>query len=98
MPPDIWAVSRPSELIWRDWDELGVVYNGTSGDTHLVSALGIEILALLLAAPRAEQDILAELADAMPDDLETDGAQVLVQGQLRQLRDNGLIAVIRRTP
>lgn len=92
MHRDIWAAVRPAELAWRDWDDLGVVYDGGSGDTHLISALGIEMLALIVATPRSEADIAAELTAAMPDDLPPETVRQLIADQLQQLQAFGLIA------
>ena len=93
MQQDIWAASRPAELTWRDWDGFGVVYDGASGSTHLMSALGIEILALLVAAPRREGEVVSELLGAMPDDLAADEASLLITQQLRWLQGLGLLSL-----
>lgn len=93
MHQDIWAASRPAELTWRDWEEFGVVYDGASGSTHLLSALGIEILALLIAAPRREADVVSDLLGAMPDALDAEEARLQIVNQLGWLQGLGLISM-----
>lgn len=78
-------------LSWSWDDELAVVYNGTSGDTHLVSALASEILRLLKTGSKTPEMLHDHLADAFRD-LDTDAALDIIQTVLSQLQDIHLVS------
>jgi PqqD family protein of HPr-rel-A system len=90
MPSPDWILTRPQHLLWRDWGDHGAVYDAASGDTHLLSALAIELLSLLRAAPRSEAELVSDLAPDMPD-AGHDGVQTLIREQLLGLQALGLV-------
>lgn len=87
----VWTLPRAGDLIWRDWDDSGAVYDAGSGHTHVLSALGMELLAMLMAAPRSETDLFHELTSHMPDHLDAEEAMFHVGSQLRQLQELDLV-------
>ncbi len=84
-------IGRPADIVWRDWDGLGAVYDDGSGDTHLVDALAIEFLELLSRQSLSVGQIVEKLTDAIPDLMDTPTAFALFERQLRSLRDIGLV-------
>lgn len=92
MSQALWFVRRPADLSWRDWDELGAVYDDGSGDTHLIDALGVEILSLLMEQARSVQELAAQLVEAMPDDMSEAVASAFIERQLHGLQDLGLVS------
>lgn len=91
MQEPLWTVHRPADICWRDWDGLGAVYNDGSGDTHLVDALAIELLELLSRQPLSVTQLLTQLADAIPEQMDIETAYAFLDRQLRSLRDLGLV-------
>jgi PqqD family protein of HPr-rel-A system len=86
----VWALSRPHQLLWRDWGDSGAAYDAGSGDTHLISALAIELLELLSTAPRTEAALGLELVDALGD-AESEAVASLIGEQLTSLHGLGLV-------
>lgn len=80
-----WQLIRADALRVREWDDAGVIYDAISGNTHLVDALGLELLDLLRQQPWSLQELLSELRDALPDDLEHDAAARLLSAKMEQL-------------
>jgi len=97
MQEPLWTVHRPGDICWRDWDGLGAVYDDGSGDTHLVDALAIEFLELLSRQPLSVAQLLEQLADAIPVEMDADTATALFDRQLRGLRDLGLVTTVTAT-
>ena len=94
MQEPLWTVHRAGDVCWRDWDGLGAVYDDGSGDTHLVDALAIECLELLSQQPLSATQLLEQLADAIPEQMDAETASALFNRQLRSLRDLGLVEQI----
>ena len=94
MQEPLWIVHRSADICWRDWDGLGAVYDDGSGDTHLVDALSIEFLELLSRQPLSVAQLVEQLADAIPELMDTETAFALFDRQLRSLRDLGLVEQI----
>lgn len=69
----------------REWDDAGVIYDAFSGNTHLIDALGLELLDLLRQRPWSLDELVAELRDSLPDDLDADAAPRLLSAKLEQL-------------
>ena len=46
-----WRPLRPDALCWREWDDEFVVYNGDTGSTHHLNALGGEVMLALIRHP-----------------------------------------------
>ncbi len=60
MSPATWTVTADAIGNVRSWDDAqdGVFYSKSSGDTHLVDALALELYELLLEGPMSETSIL----------------------------------------
>jgi PqqD family protein of HPr-rel-A system len=90
----LWALHRSADISWRDWEGLGAVYNDDSGDTHLVDALAIELLELLKQQRRSVPQLVDQLADALPDEMDAATAAAFFERQLRSLQQLGLVECI----
>ena len=67
--PALWQVAPGQQLASWGWDDEFVVYNNLSGDTHLLDADSVELLALLQRAPATIETLAAQLTDGVaPDD------------------------------
>ena len=62
-----WQISALRRLHWRYWHDEAVVYNDTSGDTHLLDPLSAEVLSLLDQTDRPIrcEDIARQIATAI---------------------------------
>jgi PqqD family protein of HPr-rel-A system len=88
-----WSSVDPARRVLREWpdEDQSVVYDTASGDTHLVEALGVEVLQLLDAAPRTAP----EMASALAGLFDTPNPIAIVEyitATLQQLQDAGLVA------
>lgn len=87
-----WTLVSPEEPLFYSWDdELAVVYSGASGDTHLVSALAVEVLRLLETGPRTPEMVYEHLADAFRDH-DAGAALDIIWEVLSQLQDIQLVS------
>ena len=92
MPETLWMVGRPADMAWRDWDDgLSAVHDDGSGDTHVLDALSMELLELLMRQARSVPQLAAELAAALPDDMDQITAHSFLERQLQSLHGLGLI-------
>ena len=65
-----WNAIPAPDLYLRSWDDETVVYNGLSGDTHLISAAAADILAELRRGPMDQASLLSSMAalwETQPD-------------------------------
>lgn len=85
-----WQLTRADALRVREWDDAGVIYDAANGNTHLVDALGLELLDLLRQQPWSLDELQAELRDSLPDDLDADAVTQLLGAKLEQLARLGL--------
>ncbi len=85
-----WAAVRPHDLVWREWDAHGAVYDIASGGTHVINVLALEILTLLSQRDLDIDELTRELADAMPPELTPADAARQFQQQLNLLEELGL--------
>ncbi|MGM9481720.1 HPr-rel-A system PqqD family peptide chaperone [Roseateles sp. NT4] len=83
--PERWQLIRADALRVREWDDAGVIYDAFSGSTHLVDALGLELLDLLRQQAWSLDALVTELRDALPDDLDAEAAARLLRAKLEQL-------------
>lgn len=58
----VWRLQQTSPIEQRCWEEECVVYAPESGDTHLLSALSVEILDDLAECPRTQDEIESRVA------------------------------------
>ena len=94
--PTRWRLIRADALRVREWDDAGVIYDAASGNTHLVDALGLELLDLLRQRPWALDELVAELRDTLPENLPLDADAVprLLNAKLDQLVRLDLVATV----
>lgn len=88
----MWSLTFPEKLCFRSWrdEELSVVYNTLSGDTHLVESPGIEILQLLTESHHTAASLASALSGIFQDHEETRLVQYIGATLLR-LKEVGLI-------
>jgi PqqD family protein of HPr-rel-A system len=80
-----WQLIRAADLRVREWDDAGVIYDAANGNTHLIDALGLEVLDLLRQRSWSLDELVAELRDALPDELGADATLRLLSAKLEQL-------------
>ena len=82
-----------AELHYGEWDddEFGVLYNATSGDTHLVQSLAIEILQMMQSGLKTTAALTTELGRAFPD-VAPGSIEENVLAALYQLQRAGIVA------
>ncbi len=62
MSSSLWR-ARKADLIWKDWgEELRVVYDVASGDTHALDRLSSEVVDLLQEGSLTGQQLVSRLA------------------------------------
>lgn len=83
--PTRWHLIRADALRVREWDDAGVIYDAVSGNTHLIDALGLELLDLLRQRAWSLDELLAELHESLPEDLPAENAPRLLNAKLEQL-------------
>ena len=66
-PDARWRAIPAEALAWREWDSDVVVFNETTGSTHLLGEFGSEIFRRLLAAESGAtvEALAAELTDGL---------------------------------
>ena len=57
-----WRVPDPPGMRWAHWGAHSAVFNPISGETHLLSALPVEVLSLLGSNPDTCENLAARLA------------------------------------
>ncbi|CAN5867208.1 hypothetical protein BH11PSE12_BH11PSE12_06700 [soil metagenome] len=96
-----WSLTSRGRLHFRSWDDddISVVYNELSGDTHLVDALGVDLLQLLSHCAYSIDVMVLKLAevyavnDEIADDVDADRTtlKAYIVATLLQLQDAGLL-------
>lgn len=88
----MWSLAFPEKLCLRSWgdEDLSVVYNTLSGDTHLVESPGAEILQLLTESPHTAESLVSALGDLFQDHEQSRLVQYIGATLLR-LKEVGLI-------
>jgi len=89
-----WQLIRADSLRVREWDDAGVIYDAFNGNTHMLDALGLELLDLLRLRPWSLSELVAELRDALPEDLEADAVPQLLGAKLEQLARLRLVTTV----
>ena len=69
----------------REWEDGGVVYDATNGNTHLLDPLGLELLDLLRQRSWSLDELVQELHDVVPPELVASDLPQWLQGKLEQL-------------
>lgn len=88
----LWSTVSPARLSFASWDDddLAVVYDKVTGDTHLIESSAIEILRLIEKSPASAEAIAQELADLISAD-DQDKLPQFISATLLQLRAIGLV-------
>ena len=83
-----WQISAVRQLHWRYWQDEAVVYNDTSGDTHLLDALSAEVLFLLdqVDCSISCDDIARQIAATINMDSQSTDIEFL--GRIEKIIDN----------
>jgi len=66
-----WQVAAENELLFRSWDDEFVVYNGATGDTHLLGLIAAQVILKLQQTPADAVNLaewVAPLQQIEPDD------------------------------
>lgn len=59
---EYWRVPRPQRLLWAEWNTDYSVFNGNTGETHLLSELPAEVLRQLSRGPVSQAALTSTLA------------------------------------
>ena len=78
-----WIACPPSELSWRDWGDVVVVYHHGSADTHQLTPLGAEAIRCLQAGPLTAQQLCDKLIETCQVESDQDLHRYLEQLMLR---------------
>lgn len=89
--PTRWQLRRAGALRVREWDDAGVIYDAANGNTHLIDALGLELIDLLRSRAWSLEELVAELREAIAQDDEHAAAERL-SAKLEQLARLDLVA------
>ena len=66
-----WQVAGEKEFLFRSWDDEFVVYNGATGDTHLLGTVAAQVMLKLQQTPMDAVSLaewVAPLLQTEPDD------------------------------
>jgi len=76
-----WFVDSANPIFFAAWsgEDSVVAYQSTSGDTHLISALGAAVLELLQVAPLSAEAVFKDL---FPDEEPVDSAITTLRNNL----------------
>lgn len=87
-----WFPASVGSSLYRSWDDddLLVIYNKSSGDTHLLEPLAGVILELIESVPCTSEMLAVELTEVFQDEDE-DSALEVIEATLLQLRGVGLV-------
>lgn len=90
-----WSLASNGKLWFRAWcdDDFSVVYNELSGDTHLVDALGLEVLRLLTVSTLTFEALILRLSELYIEDASDESSKLedALNASLFQLQDAGLL-------
>ncbi len=65
---EVWHLGRGVRLLWRSWDDEVIVYNVTSGQTHLLDAFSAAVLKKIEATPGTLEQLTAHFAESLETD------------------------------
>jgi PqqD family protein of HPr-rel-A system len=88
-----WRVISSSALHFRSWDDDFIVYNGLSGDTHLLGSTAAQILLKLQQAPSTAIALSESIVPLMQAEMDNE----LVFHIENILADLDTLALIERT-
>lgn len=80
-------------LLWKQWGDEPVVYNVSSGNTHLISPIAAKILRQLTRQPSTSETLAQEIASEV--DLESDQELLdRIEGLIHDFDELGLVKPI----
>jgi len=85
-----WSIVSDASLRWKIWDEQCLVFNGGSGQTHLLDPVGGLLLRTIEEASSDSEELFYRIAKLLDLDLTADVRSTL-ELMLRQLDELGLI-------
>jgi PqqD family protein of HPr-rel-A system len=71
--PPRWALNQSASLSWQSFDDEFIVFNATSGDTHLLNRISAEALRCLAEYPATGAELSQRVAErlGLPDSEDT---------------------------
>lgn len=84
-----WRVGTESKLLWRRWDDEYVVFNPSSGDTHVLNHVAAEALKRLERSPADAGDLAQHVGLTVK--LDPDDLLEHMEGLVRQFDELGLV-------
>lgn len=95
--PITWRVKHPEKILHQYWEgeDCVVVYDGTSGNTHLLSLFAGEVLGLLMSDSHTVDSLLLAFSNDLSgaDDSSATGT---IENVLSELRNIDLVCNINR--
>lgn len=93
----LWSSISAEKLSFRTWngEDVSVVYNGISGDTHLVEELALHLLQLVGVSPLSTETLALQLTDFFVEN-DPNKIQEFIDSTLLQLETVGLVYSIAR--
>jgi PqqD family protein of HPr-rel-A system len=89
-----WALNGEGRFHLRHWGDDTVIYDETTGATHLMSPVGAEIFEMLAQQPLSTEAIVRQLAEAVGG-----GAHETFSSNIQETLDKlDMIELIRRLP
>lgn len=89
----LWRAARPQRVIWAQWGVDYSVFNGNTGETHLLSELPAEVLRQLSQGPLTEAALVQGLARLCEVEETTDWSEK-ISGILSDLAHLELIEAV----
>lgn len=89
--PYFFLASAAQHLIWQEWDDVFLVYQPSSAETHVFNDTSMAILQVLQSGGLAQDELqhrVVEMLDVNPDELTQDDLNFA----LSRLEELGLIA------
>ena len=87
---ELWSVPEGTDLRWREWDGVFVVYHCASGDTHLLQPVATATLKRLQRNPATTEELIQGVRGELGLEAEP-GLSEQIHELLRRLNDLGLI-------
>ncbi|NOT67764.1 MAG: HPr-rel-A system PqqD family peptide chaperone [Methylophilaceae bacterium] len=87
-----WHATTGGSLHWRAWDDEMVIYNNTSGDTHLLGVDAAQILLLFEQAPADLGIVSEQFATGFPAETHEEST-LQIEQILLQLHELALIEI-----
>ncbi|MES9935742.1 MAG: HPr-rel-A system PqqD family peptide chaperone [Sedimenticola sp.] len=92
-----WQLDRGIKLLWHDWESEFLVYNETSGATHLLESATATLLREIELEPRTFRSLENHCAEFFQDAPPEEISEWLHE-TLRQFEGLGLIREIKNRP